>query len=60
VAEFVPREGVALFFIRDSVACTIAMNAPRNKSSGIVASLSETSREMPVLDKRERPFVGSG
>ena len=48
----------AAFLIRDSVACTIAMNAPHNKSSGIVASLPETSREMPVLDKRKRPFVG--
>jgi hypothetical protein len=30
VAEFALRDGVASFLIRDSVACTIDMNAPHN------------------------------
>jgi hypothetical protein len=30
VAEFALRDGVAFFLIRDSVACTIDMNAPHN------------------------------
>jgi hypothetical protein len=34
VAGFAQRDGVAFFLTRDSVACTIGMNAPHNPKLG--------------------------
>ena len=61
MAEFALPDGAAFFLIRDSVACTIGMNARHKRIlHRIVAFLLESNREMLRGTKRGRQFVGSG